>query len=478
MTVREWSPETGALDFATLMRGYQEGWLKPTEVVDAIYDRIARRGQDNAWIYLKPRAEALAAARRLEAEGYDGRPLWGLPFSIKDCNDVVGLPTTNALKESAYVAASTGQAVTRLFDAGALMIGKTNMDQFGIGLVGVRTPYGACGSVFNDAYISGGSSSGSAVSVAAGLVSFSIANDAAGSGRVPAAFNNIVGVKPTPGLVSNACVSGGGCVKTIETLSVLSLTVEDGMTVLRVIAGYDPTYPFSRDDADAVALQIVTPPPRFLFGVPSGEALKFFGDREAERLFTEAVQRLEAMGGEAASVDFAPFEEAQRILYDGPWIAERTLSLAPILARFREALHPVTRAILEGGRAYSAIDAFAAIHRIAELKRDVRPLWKSLDFLLTPTAPTIYRKDEILAEPFALNARLGTYTNFVNLMGLSAVAVPSGFRSDGVPLGATFLGPGFAEARLAGFAAAFHRATGLGLGKGMQPYPDYVDAGA
>ncbi|MDQ0467472.1 allophanate hydrolase [Labrys wisconsinensis] len=471
-----WTPRSGSLDLSTLARAYAAGSLRPSDVVEAIYDRIAARGEDHVWIHLVPRAEALAAARALEAEGPRGRPLWGIPFSIKDCNDVVGLPTTNALKEGAYVAQSTGQAVTRLFEAGAILIGKTNMDQFGIGLVGMRTPYGACSSVFGEDYISGGSSSGSAVSVAAGLASFSIANDAAGSGRVPAAFNNIVGVKPTPGLVSNACVSGGGCVKTIETLSVFALTVEDGMRVLDLIAGYDPSYPFSRPEADGVPLHLEPPPPRLRFGVPKGEALRFFGDDEAARLYGEAVARMQAMGGEAVEVDFAPFEAVQRILYEGPWISERALSLDPVLARHRDAIHPVTRQILETSAGYTALDTFRAIHRIAELKCSLRPVWDDIAVLMVPTTPTIYRKSEIAADPIALNARLGIYTNFVNLMGLTGIAVPNGFRADGLPQGVTFLAPGFAEARVAGIAAAFHRSTGLSLGASGNAYPAYEDA--
>ncbi|MBH0238431.1 allophanate hydrolase [Methylobrevis albus] len=460
-----------SLDLASLRAAYADGTLTPTAVVNLVYDRIEARGDDHVWIHLVPRAEALAAAAQLEAEGLQGRPLWGVPFSIKDCNDVVGLPTTNALPEGAYVAATTGQAVTRLFAAGALLVGKTNMDQFGIGLVGMRTPYGACSSVFGEEFISGGSSSGSGVSVAAGLVSFSIGNDAAGSGRVPAAFNNIVGIKPTPGLVSNACVSGGGCVKTIETLSVFALTVPDGMALLQLIAGYDASYPFSKPEADAVALDPETPPTAFRFGVPAGDALRFFGDAEAERLFAEAVARFEAMGGTAVPVDFAPFEETQKILYDGPWIAERALTLDPVLARHRDAIHPVTRQILEKSADFSAADTFRAIHRIAELKCAVRPVWDDVAFILVPTTPTIYRKAEIAADPIALNAKLGIYTNFVNLMGLCGIAVPAGFRADGLPLGVTLLAPGFAEARIAGHAANFHRATGLTLGATGAPQP-------
>jgi allophanate hydrolase len=467
-----WFDATGSLDLVTLTKGYASGALTPSHIINAIYDRIAGRGEDHVWIHLVSREMALASAKELEAQGYDGRPLWGIPFSVKDCNDIIGLPTTNALKEGAYVATSTGQALDRIFDAGALLIGKTNMDQFGIGLVGMRSPYGACSSVFDDRFISGGSSSGSGVSVAAGLSSFSIANDAAGSGRVPAGFNNIVGIKPTPGLVSNACVSGGGCVKTIETLSVFALTVEDGMKVLDLIAGYDPSYPFSKPEADAVPLTPVAPPPHFRFGVPAGGALRFFGDAEAERLFDEAIARLIAMGGEKVEVDFAPFEDTQRVLYEGPWISERALSLDSVLEKYGEAIHPVTRQILSRSGNFSALDTFAAIHRIAELKRDTRAVWQDIAVLMVPTTPTIYTKDEIAADPIQLNSNLGIYTNFVNLMGLCGIAVPNGFRADGLPLGVTFLAPGFEEARAAGIAAAFHRATGLNLAKFDNPYPD------
>ena len=459
----EWNGDNGSLDLATLRQAYASGATSPSAVVDAIYERIARRGHDPAWITLTPRADAMARARAVERARSD-LPLWGIPFSVKDCNDVPGLPTTNALPQIAYVPDRTGPAIADLFDAGAICIGKTNMDQFGIGLVGMRTPYGACGSVFDEAYISGGSSSGSAVTVAAGLVSFSIANDAAGSGRVPAAFNNIVGLKPTPGLVSNSCVSGGGCVKTIETVSVFALTVPDALAVLGIIGGYDPAEPFSRPEADAVDLTLRPIPQQFRFGIPAGDALRFFGDGDAEALFKAAVERLEALGGTAVPVDWTPFEETQRILYDGPWIAERALSLDPVLARYQDHIHPVTRQILESGKQYTAQDTFRAIHRIAELKRDTRAIWDAIDVLAVPTAPTTYRKAEIEAEPIALNSRLGIYTNFVNLMGLCGCAVPNGFRSDGLPQGVTFLAPSFQEPRVAAFGAAYHGALGGTLG--------------
>jgi allophanate hydrolase len=460
---------SGSLDLRTLRAAYAAGTLSPVEVVHAIHNRIAAAGETHAWIHLPPRDQAERAARAAMARPQG--PLWGIPFSVKDCNDVPGMPTTNAFPPTAYVPQTTGQAIARLLDAGAICLGKTNMDQFGIGLVGMRTPYGACANPFDARFISGGSSSGSAVSVALGQASFSIGNDAAGSGRVPAAFCNIVGLKPTPGLVSNSCVTGGGCVKTIETVSVFALTAEDALEVLRLIAGFDPSHPFSRPEADDADLLPRAAPARFAFGIPKGEGLRFFGDDAAARMFTEAVRRLEAMGGTVEEVDFAPFEEVQRILYDGPWIAERALVLDEVLARHGPALHPVTRQILEGGSTYSAKDTFRAIHRIAELKAVTRPLWARLDALVVPSTPTIYRMEEIEADPIALNARLGIYTNFVNLMGLSGIAVPNGFRPDGLPQGITLLGPPFAEARLAALGGAYHRGLGVPLGATGHVHP-------
>lgn len=460
-----WSAGRGSLELDVLRAAYADG-LSPREVVAACHDRIAAHGETHAWIHLAPRAETLARAAAAERMPPGGRgPLWGVPFSVKDCNDVPGMPTTNAFPATAYRAETTGLAIRRLLEAGAIPLGKVNMDQFGIGLVGMRTPYGACASVFDPAYISGGSSSGSGVSVALGEVSFSIANDAAGSGRVPAAFNNVVGVKPTPGLVSGSSVSGGGCVKTIETIAVFALTTADGMAVLRTIAGYEPSFPFSKPEADRADLSPRPAPARFVAAVPTDAWLRFFGDREAERLFRAALPRLEAMGATIRRIDFAPFEETQRILYEGAWIAERALTLDPVLAAHREAIHPVTRAILEEGSAYSARDTFRAFHRVAELKAATRPLWAEAECLVVPTTPTIYRKEEIAADPIRLNAHLGIYTNFANLMGLCAVAVPNGFRADGVPQGITFLGDSWQESRVAAIAGAYHRSLGLPLGR-------------
>ncbi len=466
-----WDELTGSLDFTTLRALYASGALRPEDVVRAVYRRITARGDDHVWIHLVPEAEAVAAAQRVSATLPASAPLYGLPCAIKDNIDVPGLPSTNAFPPSRRIATSTGPAVQRLLDAGAIVIGKTNMDQLAIGLVGVRSPYGVARNAFDATFVPGGSSAGSGVAVGAGLVSFALGNDAAGSGRVPAAFNNVVGVKPTPGLVSNTAVVGGGTAKTLEAISVFALTVDDGMHVLRLIAGYDPDDLFSKTEARFCDLGPQPAPPRFRFAVPSARDLVFFGDGDAERLFEAAIARLESLGGTAVEVDYAVFMQAQRLLYEAPFLAERNVSVEAMIAGHEDALHPATRTILESARDWTARDAYRAIHQLAELTRDARRLLAGTDVFVVPTTPTIYRVAEVEAEPLLLNARLGTYTNFVNLMGLCGIAVPSGFRADGLPLGITVLGDAFAEAKAAAIADAFHRATDLTLGATGAPHP-------
>ena len=458
------SDAIGRLGIRALGAAYREDSLTPVAVIEAVYERIARRGEDGVWITLVPREEALAKVRALDPADRTRQLLWGIPFAVKDNLDVPGLPTTSGLPAAAYIATSTGPAISRLLDAGAIVIGKTSLDQFAVGLVGVRRPGRSCSCVFDPAYIPGGSSAGSGIAVAAGLVSFSLGNDAAGSGRVPAALNNIVGVKPTPGMVSNRAVSGGGVVRSIETISVFALDVPDGMTVLRLIAGYDPLDAFSRPAADGADLDIAPIPARFRFGVPDARHLEFFGDTAAEALFSAAIARLETMGGKRVDIDFAPFAEAQRILYEGPWISERTAWLEPLIERHRDQLHPVTRQILESGNTYNAKDVFRAMHRLAQLKQQARQFFTGMDVLVAPTTPTTYTKEQVEADPITLNSRLGIYTNFANLLGMCGVAVPNGFRPDGLPQGVTFLALEMQEARAASFAAAYHDRLGIPSG--------------
>jgi len=448
------------LEIDTLARAYRAHELTPEQVISEVYERIAARGNDGVWNYLVPREVALANALALGPIPPDAGPLWGVPFAAKDNLDVPGLPTTSGLPESAYIAKTTGPAISLLLEGGAIVIGKTSMDQFALGLVGIRTPGPSCACVFDDAYIPGGSSAGSGVAVAAGLVAFSLGNDAAGSGRVPAALNNIVGIKPTSGLVSNRAVSGGGVVRSIETISVFALSCEDGMAVFRAMAGYDADDAFSRPEADQVDLGIHPLPARFHFGVPRPEQQEFDGDAEAARLFGEACVRLTDMGGQAVEIDFTLLNEAQAILYDGPWIAERTTWLAARVERHREALHPVTRAILESGHQYSACDLFRAQYRLAQIRQFVRRSFRNINVLVVPSTPTTFTKTQVLADPVRLNSRLGIYTNFVNLLGMCGVAVPNGFRADGLPQGITFLAPELQDSVVASFGAAYVRHAG------------------
>jgi allophanate hydrolase len=459
-----WSSDGGSLDFATLRAAYASGTLRPHDVVHAVYDRIARRGDDHVWIHLVPLAEALERCDRIVKSTPSDAPLWGLPCAIKDNIEVPGLPCTCGFPPLRRVSETTGRVIDRIVDSGAIIIGKTNMDQLAIGLVGVRSPYGVARNPFDAAYIPGGSSSGSGVSVGAGLVSFALGNDAAGSGRVPAAFNNVVGVKPTPGLVSNTSVCGGGTARTLETLSVFALSVPDGMAVLRLIAGYDRDDLFSKREADSCDLALAPLDASFRFAIPRASQLQFYGDAEAAGLFEAGIQRLQKLGGKAVEIDFTPFDQAQRMLYEGPFLAERKAATDDLVRGHEAALHPVTRSILATAQDWTAVDAYRAIHKLAELKRQSRRVLEDLDVMVVPTTPTIYTIADVEADPITLNARLGTYTNFVNLMELCGVAIPAGFRGDGLPLGITILAEPFQEAKAARIAAAAHRAAGLPLG--------------
>jgi allophanate hydrolase len=366
-------------------------------------------------------------------------PLAGKTFAAKDNIDVAGLPTTAACPEFSCIAKETAPAVQRLLDAGATLAGKTNLDQFATGLVGVRSPYGVPKNSINPEYIPGGSSSGSAVAVATGEVDFSLGTDTAGSGRVPAAFNNIVGLKPTRGLISTRGVVPA-C-RSLDCVSIFARTAAEAGRVLDVLRGFDPADPFSRP---------ASPPSRVMpttfegcrVGVPRRSQLEFFGNTEAPALFRAFVQKL---GAQVVEIDFAPFLETARLLYEGPWVAERYAAIREFIERKPEALHPVTRRIIEGAKRHGAIEAFEAYYRLQELRRQVAPVWNDIDVLVTPTAGTIYRVSEVEADPVRLNSNLGYYTNFMNLLDLAAIAVPAGFQKNGLPFGATIAAPAFTD---------------------------------
>lgn len=454
-----------SLDFQTLKTAYAAGSLRPTDVARIVTERIAIAGDDHVWISRQTdealQAEASELERRFAAEGAATMPLYGIPFAAKDNIDVAGTPTTAGCPDFAYMPAESATAITRLRAAGALFVGKTNLDQFATGLVGVRSPYGVARNPFDPAYIPGGSSSGSAVAVSSGLVSFALGTDTAGSGRVPAGFNNIVGLKPTKGLISTAGLFPA-C-RSIDCLSVFALTVPDAMAVLEVAAGYDPRDAYSRVAPAAHSARVAARPPHFRFGVPAGNQLQFFGNDAAAGLFASAVTALTEMGGTRVEIDLGPFIEAALLLY-GPLVAERTAALGDFLVAHGDSIHPVVRKIAEGGKAVTGAETWNALYRLEALRQRTLPVWGGIDFMLVPTSPTIYRIDEIAADPIRLNSNLGTYTNFVNLLDLSAIAVPNGFQPDGLPAGVTMIAPAWREATLAAFANDFHASRALPLG--------------
>jgi len=393
----------------------------------AFYDSI----QPAVWISRFDADALWAAAAKVDARVVAGEtlPLAGVPFAVKDNIDLAGLDTTAACPAFAYAPERSATVVERLVAAGAIPIGKANLDQFATGLNGTRSPYGIPRNAYNRAWVSGGSSSGSAVAVAAGLVAFALGTDTAGSGRVPAAFNHLVGFKPTRGRWSSrglvpAC-------RTLDCITVFANTVDEAGLVDAVAAGFDPDDVLSRSLADA-------PRARRRIGIIRDDQRRWFGDIDSDFLYEQALAGLDA---ELIEIDMTPLNEAARLLYGGPWVAERTAALRPLLAREPEAIHPIVREIVEQGRNYSAVDAFEGQYRLAELARAAEQMWADVDLLVLPTAPKPYRVVEMLAAPVALNASLGAYTNFVNLLDMAAIAVPAGRYRNNVGFGVTLIGP-------------------------------------
>jgi allophanate hydrolase len=444
---------------ASIVAAHRAGSASPAETVARGFARIRAHGDPAVFISLRDEAEALAEAKALEASGARDQPLFGVPFAVKDNIDLAGLPTTAACPDFAYDPGSDATVVARLRRAGAIAIGKTNLDQFATGLVGVRSPYGIPRNALDPTLVPGGSSSGSAVAVAAGLVPLALGTDTAGSGRVPAAFNNIVGLKPSLGLVSTAGVVPA-C-RSLDCVSIFALTTDDAWLALSVAAGPDPADPYSRDRP----LGRLAPPPHGLrIGVPIAGQRLFFGDRESAKDYEAALARAAALGAALVEIDIEPFRETARLLYEGPWVAERYIVIRSLLASSPMSIHPVTREVIAGGSRPSAVDAFAAFYRLEELRRVRDAIFRQIDLLLLPTAPTLYTVKQVLADPIQLNSRLGTYTNFVNLLDLCGLAVPAALRADRRPFGITLLAPGGQDAVLASLGRAFHADTGLALG--------------
>ncbi|MBI4195825.1 MAG: allophanate hydrolase [Betaproteobacteria bacterium] len=446
------------------------------EFVRRQWQALRRRNEqtrDPAWICLAtaPQLEIqlAALAQRPPAEC----PLYGVPFAVKDNIDVAGWTTTAACPEFAYIATDTAQVVARLMQAGAVLLGKTNLDQFATGLVGTRSPYGWVPNAFSAEHISGGSSSGSASVVARGLVAFALGTDTAGSGRVPAGFNNLLGLKPTPGIVSNAGVVPA-C-RTLDCVSAFTLTAADAAAVLEVIARRDTPGPadpvFHQPGSRRYAL-----PPCPRVGIPRDP---FFVSDAYRELFEASRLHLQTLKCAQGTFDLAPFAEVAALLYQGPWTAERYAVAGALIERRPPGIDPVVAEVIGAGKRYSAVDAFNALYRVRELEVRTRHVWEEFDVLMVPTAPCLPKQAEVAAEPIRRNSELGTYTNFVNLLGLSAVAVPFGFTADGLPFGVTFIARGGSDWALIECAAHWQRSRALPLGahlRGPQPADTRITA--
>jgi len=426
------------LTTTTILAQYRDGSLTPEELVAELYDRLDTDAT-NAWISVRDSAAVLADARSLSGDPIEDSPLYGVPFAVKDNIDTAGLPTTAGCPAYAYRPEEHATVVEKLIDAGALLIGKTNMDQFATGLVGTRSPYGVCRNVNNPDYIAGGSSSGSAVAVARGDVAFALGTDTAGSGRVPAACNGVVGLKPSRGMVSTngvvpACAS-------LDCVSIFTRSCREALHIESVIAGYDERDAYSNRRAAATSFELRSHAGAdYTVGVPGEAQLEFFGDEEAATLFESVRSSIEDRFAESTTVDFDPFVKTAALLYDGPWLAERLSAIEEFVETHPDAIVPVVRDVLSDASKYSALDTFRAFHELEALKQASAEVFEDVDVIVTPTIGTMYTIEDIEAEPIERNSKLGYYTDYVNLLDLAAIAVPTGRFEAGPGFGVTVLG--------------------------------------
>jgi allophanate hydrolase len=462
-----------SLAIKDLHDAYRLGTSSPKQMID---DVLARIGSDShrAWITVLDADALHRYIAALEQRPRDSMPLYGVPFAIKDNIDLAGVATTAGCPDYAYTPVESAHVVQRLIDAGAIPIGKTNLDQFATGLNGTRSPYGVCQNAFDRRYVSGGSSAGSAVSVALGQVSFALGTDTAGSGRVPAAFNHLVGLKPTRGLLSTSGVVPA-C-RTLDAVSIMALTAADAHQVFASALGFDandayarPVEPHGIDLATLAQLRI---------GVPRVSQQIFFGDEGYRDSFQAAIEHARQLGAAVIEIDFEPFLETARLLYQGPWISERYQAIRYFIDSQPESVFPVTREITLGGATPLAADAFAAMYRLKALARQTTSVWRDIDMLLMPTAPCHPTIDAVLEAPIERNSELGVYTNFVNLLDYAAVAIPFNFVN-GLPFGVTIAAPAHQDVPLLRYAercqhslegrAATLGATGIDIGTHVVP---------
>ena len=441
-----------------LISGHRSGTISITSTIERVFRRLAETADPAIFISLREQEAIMADARAL-SQGDRSLALYGVPVAVKDNIDVAGLPTTAACPAFSYMPERDAEAVARLKRAGAIIIGKTNLDQFATGLVGMRSPYGMPRNALRPDLVSGGSSSGSAVAVARGIVPLALGTDTAGSGRVPAALNNIVGLKPSLGLVSTSGVVPA-C-RSLDCVSVFALSVEDAWRALEVIAGHDERDAYSRRFSHG---ELADVPTGLRLGVPRNEDKLFFGDRIAEAGFAAAENLAVDLGARLIEIDFAPFLETARLLYEGAWVAERMAAVGDFIAAHTDLVHPVTRQIISQGAVKSAVDAFRGLYRLQELRSQAYSAMAGLDALLVPTMPRPVTVSEVTADAIGPNAQLGTYTNFVNLLDLAAIAIPVTLAPDGTAFGVTLLGHAGRDAALASIGMALHARTGLTLG--------------
>ncbi|WP_116134541.1 allophanate hydrolase [Tropicimonas sp. IMCC34043] len=462
-----------SFDIASLHAAYAAG-VSPTSVLAESFARIARAEDPAIFLHLRDAAGAMAEAEALPPFDPDAFPLWGVPFAIKDNIDVAGVPTTAACPAFAYTPAEDAFVVDLLRKAGAIWIGKTNLDQFATGLVGTRSPFGVPRNAIDPLIVPGGSSSGSGVAVARGIVSFALGTDTAGSGRVPAALNNIVGLKPSLGALS-ATGMVPAC-RTLDTISIFALTVPDAWRAFRAACRFDAADAYSRAFP---APPLNAPPPVLRVAIPDAATREVFGDIAQAVAFANAAGDLQSLGCEVAEIDFTPFFDVARMLYDGPWVAERMAAVEPLYRDRPEAFHPVTARIIGSADRFSAADAFRAAYRLAALKRLATAAMAGFDLLCVPTIPTFVSLADLQEDPIGPNSRLGTYTNFVNLLDLCGIAVPTGPRRDGRPGSVTLLARAGEDALAAGLAARLHPRLGRTLGatgQGVPPLPQMAAA--
>lgn len=459
------------LTIKQLHQHYQSGDFTPQQLCHTLLQKARELEDYNTWIYLLSEEELQPYLDDLQGSSPEQLPLYGIPFSIKDNIDLAGVPTTAACKEFSYIADESAFIVDQLIQAGAIPLGKTNLDQFATGLVGTRSPYGATQNSFNREYISGGSSSGSAVSVAQGLVSFSLGTDTAGSGRVPAAFNNIIGMKPSRGVLSNSGVIPA-C-RTLDCVAVFASTTDDLQRLFSITAKFDPQDPYARKNpASNTAARTLNTPTSFSFAVPKASQLEFFGNDAYRKAFEDATSQLQALGGHRHEIDFEPFMQAARLLYEGPWVTERYLATQPIIDEQPEALLDVTRGIIIQGKGKLASDLFSAQYKLQACKQITDTLLQDYDFMLTPTAGTHYTLAEVRQEPVKLNSNLGYYTNYMNLLDYASIAVPTGLTDNDMPFGVTLVSFAFSDMRLLSFAQALHHSQTHKLGATDWMLPD------